>query len=77
MVLGIDRFMSEARALTNFAGNAVATVLIGAWSRQFDADQARRVFSGESPFNEATPMDEQSPPTLAPDDERAPTTVGV
>ncbi|MGH3767138.1 MAG: cation:dicarboxylate symporter family transporter [Pseudonocardiaceae bacterium] len=58
-IMGIDRFMSEARALTNFAGNAVATVLIGSWTRQFDADQARRVFSGESPFNEATLMDAQ------------------
>jgi aerobic C4-dicarboxylate transport protein len=31
LVVGIDRFMSEARALTNFAGNAVATVIIGKW----------------------------------------------
>ena len=60
-ILGIDRFMSEARALTNFAGNAVATVLIGSWSREFDKDQARRVFSGESPFNEATLVDGQTP----------------
>lgn len=59
-ILGIDRFMSEARALTNFAGNAVATVLIGSWSREFDKNQARRVFSGESPFNEATLVDEQT-----------------
>jgi aerobic C4-dicarboxylate transport protein len=32
LIVGIDRFMSEARALTNFAGNAVATVLIGTWT---------------------------------------------
>jgi aerobic C4-dicarboxylate transport protein len=61
-IVGIDRFMSEARALTNFAGNAVATVLIGAWSGQLNADQARRVFSGESPFDEATFLDEQASP---------------
>ncbi|MGH3824932.1 MAG: cation:dicarboxylate symporter family transporter [Pseudonocardiaceae bacterium] len=60
-ILGIDRFMSEARALTNFAGNAVATVLIGSWSGQLDADQARRVFSGERPFDETTLLDEQAP----------------
>jgi len=35
-ILGIDRFMSEARALTNFAGNAVATVLIGSWTNEFN-----------------------------------------
>ena len=31
IIVGIDRFMSEARALTNFAGNAIATVLVGTW----------------------------------------------
>ena len=41
LIVGIDRFMSEARALTNFAGNAVATVLIGNWTREFDREQAR------------------------------------
>jgi aerobic C4-dicarboxylate transport protein len=59
LILGIDRFMSEARALTNFAGNAVAIVLIGSWTREFDADQARKVLAGMSPFNEATLLDEQ------------------
>ena len=37
LIVGIDRFMSEARALTNFAGNAVATVLIGNWVGEFDS----------------------------------------
>ncbi len=32
LIVGIDRFMSEARALTNFAGNSVATVLVGSWT---------------------------------------------
>ncbi|SCF13659.1 Sodium:dicarboxylate symporter family protein [Micromonospora haikouensis] len=36
LIVGIDRFMSEARALTNFAGNAVATVLVGTWTGEFD-----------------------------------------
>ncbi len=42
-IVGIDRFMSEARAVTNFAGNAVATVVIGTWTKEFDAERARRV----------------------------------
>ncbi|MBZ4487505.1 cation:dicarboxylase symporter family transporter [Microbacterium sp. cx-55] len=54
VIVGIDRFMSEGRAITNFTGNAVATVLIGTWTKEFDAAQARRVFRGESPFDEAT-----------------------
>ena len=46
--------MSEARALTNFAGNAVATVLVGTWTREIDKDQARQVLAGEAPFDETT-----------------------
>jgi len=52
VIVGIDRFMSEARALTNFTGNAVATVLIGAWTGEFDKERAARVLSGEDPFDE-------------------------
>ncbi|WP_405372559.1 MULTISPECIES: cation:dicarboxylate symporter family transporter [unclassified Microbacterium] len=54
VIVGIDRFMSEGRALTNFTGNAVATVLIGTWTREFDRTQARAVLTGERPFDEAT-----------------------
>jgi Na+/H+-dicarboxylate symporter len=34
LIVGIDRFMSEARAVTNFSGNGVATVIIGEWTRR-------------------------------------------
>ena len=40
IIVGIDRLMSEARALTNFAGNAIATVLIGTWVGEIDRDKA-------------------------------------
>src|SRR4029078_6900206 len=52
IIVGIDRFMSEARAVTNFAGNAIATVLVGTWVGEFDKEQARQVFAGEDPFDE-------------------------
>src|ERR1700758_428122 len=39
LIVGIDRFMSEARAVTNFSGNAVATLLVGSWTKT--ADQAK------------------------------------
>ncbi len=65
LIVGIDRFMSEARAVTNFSGNAVATVLIGNWVSEFDPDQAKRVLSGEDPFDEATMIDDEEPPVLA------------
>jgi aerobic C4-dicarboxylate transport protein len=61
LIVGIDRFMSEARALTNFAGNSVATVLIGTWTREFDREQADLVLSGEVPFDERTLVDDHSP----------------
>jgi aerobic C4-dicarboxylate transport protein len=58
LIVGIDRFMSEARALTNFAGNAVATVIIGTWTGQIDRQQTRAVLAGERPFDEATMLDD-------------------
>ncbi|WFE56811.1 cation:dicarboxylase symporter family transporter [Micromonospora sp. WMMD712] len=61
LIVGIDRFMSEARALTNFAGNAVATVLVGTWTGEFDRAQARDVLAGRRPFDEATMLDEDAP----------------
>jgi aerobic C4-dicarboxylate transport protein len=62
LVVGIDRFMSEARALTNFAGNAVATVIIGKWVGEFDRDHSVRVLKGEDPFDETTMLDDVEPP---------------
>ena len=53
LVVGIDRLMSEARAVTNFTGNAVATVLIGSWTGGLDKGQLNKVLSGNDPFDEA------------------------
>ncbi|MET9498613.1 cation:dicarboxylase symporter family transporter [Streptomyces sp. NPDC006552] len=57
LIIGIDRFMSEARALTNFAGNAVATLLIGSWTGEVDRDRVHRVLAGDLPFDERTLLD--------------------
>ena len=72
VIVGIDKFMSEARALTNFTGNAVATLLIGRWVGELDGERARRVLSGELKFDEATVVghggaahDPQQSPTIA------------
>lgn len=54
IIVGIDRFMSEARALTNFTGNAVATVVIGTWTREIDRDRVGAVLSGAVPFDESS-----------------------
>ena len=47
LILGIDRFMSEARAITNLIGNGVATVAIARWEGALDRDRMRRVLAGE------------------------------
>jgi aerobic C4-dicarboxylate transport protein len=67
LIVGIDRFMSECRALTNFAGNAVATVLIGTWTGGVDRARLDRVLAGEEPFDETTMVDdhEESEPEPA------------
>lgn len=58
MIVGIDRFMSEARAVTNFSGNAVATILVGSWTGTIDRTQVTDVLSGNSPFDEAQLIDD-------------------
>ncbi|AQA02766.1 C4-dicarboxylate transporter DctA [Mycobacterium sp. MS1601] len=58
LIVGIDRFMSEARALTNFSGNAVATVLVGSWTDTVDKDRMHKVLDGEIPFDEQTMVDD-------------------
>jgi aerobic C4-dicarboxylate transport protein len=48
LLLGVDRFMSEMRALTNLVGNGVATIVVAKWENEFDAERARRVLDGEA-----------------------------
>jgi aerobic C4-dicarboxylate transport protein len=43
LLLGVDRFMSEMRALTNLVGNGVAAIVVSKWEKEFDAERARRV----------------------------------
>ncbi len=62
LIVGIDRFMSEARAVTNFAGNAIATVLVGHWTGSLDRAQLDRVLAGEAPFDETTMVDDHGSP---------------
>jgi aerobic C4-dicarboxylate transport protein len=45
LILGVDRFMSECRSLTNFIGNAVATVVVSRWERSIDMERFRAVIA--------------------------------
>jgi len=58
LILGVDRFMSEARALTNLVGNGVATVVVGKWCGDLDQARMRQVLD-----NEAT-EDAEEPPKI-------------
>jgi len=57
LIVGIDRFMSECRALTNFAGNAVATVVVAGWTGGIDRGRLDRVLAGDLPFDETNMLD--------------------
>ena len=58
IIVGIDRFMSEARAVTNFSGNAVATLLIGTWTGSMNSERVNNVLDGDIPFDERTMIDD-------------------
>jgi aerobic C4-dicarboxylate transport protein len=45
LLIGVDRFMSEARAITNLIGNGVATVVVSKWEKEFDTQRARDVLN--------------------------------
>ncbi len=59
LLLGVDRFMSEARAITNLIGNAVATMVIARWNGALDLPRARRILDGHPVAD--TPDDEVAP----------------
>ncbi|NTV70534.1 MAG: dicarboxylate/amino acid:cation symporter [Azonexaceae bacterium] len=61
LILGIDRFMSEARALTNFIGNSVATLVVAKWCNALDTKRMNAVLNDETP-------DEADNPELVLDD---------
>ncbi len=58
LILGIDRFMSEARALTNFIGNGVATLVVAKWCGALDEQRLARVLDRE------TVLDAEAPETV-------------
>ena len=47
LILGVDRFMSECRSITNFIGNAVATVVVARWEGAFDSTRWQQTMNGD------------------------------
>jgi aerobic C4-dicarboxylate transport protein len=75
LIVGIDRFMSEARAVTNFSGNAVATVVIGAWTKTMDSAVMSQTLDGKNPFDELTMVDDH--PVATQEEDSRPSTPRV
>jgi aerobic C4-dicarboxylate transport protein len=60
LLLGVDRFMSEARAIVNLIGNGVATVVIAKSEKAFDAEQNARALAGDAVLTEDRPIQEEA-----------------
>jgi aerobic C4-dicarboxylate transport protein len=65
LLLGVDRFMSEARAITNLIGNTVATLVIARWEGTLDVARARMVLNGEA-VDQPARVDDPSEPVFVP-----------
>jgi aerobic C4-dicarboxylate transport protein len=61
LILGVDRFMSECRSLTNFIGNAVATIVVTRWEGALDQPQFEAALAGLLPSVEEMPADVVDP----------------
>jgi aerobic C4-dicarboxylate transport protein len=65
LILGIDRFMSEARALTNMIGNGVATIVVARWEGELDVARLQSELEGK-PASDAQPASPQETPVDEP-----------
>jgi len=66
LLLGVDRFLNEARAITNLIGNGVATIVVARWEKVLDIKQATAVLERGSALPVDTPMDTVSDTATAP-----------
>jgi aerobic C4-dicarboxylate transport protein len=62
LILGVDRFMSEARALTNLVGNGVATIVVAKWENALDEARMRRILEHETEAEAEAPEQAMPPP---------------
>ncbi len=66
LLLGVDRFMNEARAVTNLIGNAVATIAIAKWEGAFDRDRAEIAYRDRAAIAAADVLPAETPPAETP-----------
>ncbi|HQR53087.1 MAG TPA: dicarboxylate/amino acid:cation symporter [Burkholderiales bacterium] len=70
LLLGVDRFLSEARSITNLIGNGVATIVVSRWEGAVDMEKAQRVLAGDYdedllPLADTNEAEASAPPTPA------------
>jgi aerobic C4-dicarboxylate transport protein len=61
ILLGIDKFMSECRALTNTIGNGVATIVVSRWERQLDAEKLKQAMAHPIALGEELEFSDEQP----------------
>jgi aerobic C4-dicarboxylate transport protein len=62
LILGVDRFMSECRSITNFIGNAVAAVVVARWEGKVDRDALAAALRGDAlPGGDSQTLQPQPP----------------
>ena len=67
LLVGIDRFLNEARAVTNLIGNGVATIAVAKWEGALDLEQMRRAFAGQAPVADVADAQALPPTFVVPD----------
>jgi aerobic C4-dicarboxylate transport protein len=60
LIVGVDRILNEGRVFINVLGNAVATIVVGKWEKDFDMDRARAVLRRDPAIPELTVADEDA-----------------
>jgi DAACS family dicarboxylate/amino acid:cation (Na+ or H+) symporter/aerobic C4-dicarboxylate transport protein len=65
LLLGVDRFMSEARAITNTIGNGVGTMAIAKWVGALDTEKMNRALNGEPEPEKAESVGPEKPPVAS------------
>ena len=65
LLIGVDRFMAEARAITNLIGNSVATMAVARWDGALDLERVHQVLNGDGVRDETEPAPAKVPQELA------------
>jgi DAACS family dicarboxylate/amino acid:cation (Na+ or H+) symporter/aerobic C4-dicarboxylate transport protein len=72
LLLGVDRFLNEARAVTNLIGNGVATIVVARWEGAIDMNRARAMLDRTDTSIDVLESFDEAPTAFAPPNDAAP-----